>query len=82
MTQTALHKAGHLTAGTVGAPVVYLLPPVTLWFTLETKMLNHLQVGTPFHPSWWMEGDLPRFSPSDWVNVTFGIVLPKKYIFH
>lgn len=69
----ALDKAGFLAPGTVGEPVVYLLPPVTLWFTLETKMLNHIQVGTPFHPSWWVDGDLPRFSPTDWVNATFGI---------
>jgi len=69
----ALDKAGFLSPGTVGEPVVYLLPPVTLWFTLETKMLNHLQVGTPFHPTWWIDGDLPRFSPTDWVNATFGI---------
>eukprot|EP00527_Entomoneis_sp_CCMP2396_P000802 CAMPEP_0198137314 /NCGR_PEP_ID=MMETSP1443-20131203/836_1 /TAXON_ID=186043 /ORGANISM="Entomoneis sp., Strain CCMP2396" /LENGTH=570 /DNA_ID=CAMNT_0043798711 /DNA_START=71 /DNA_END=1783 /DNA_ORIENTATION=- len=69
----ALAKAGHFSPGTVGEPVIYLLPPITIWFTLETKMLNHMQVGTPFHPSWWMEGDLPRFSKTDWVNATFGI---------
>lgn len=70
----ALDKAGFLSPGTVGEPVVYLLPPITLWFTLETKMLNHIQVGTPFHPTWWIDGDLPRFSHTDWVNATFGIV--------
>jgi len=69
----ALDKAGFLLPGTIGAPVVYLLPPVTLWFTLETKMLNHMQVGTPFHPTWWIDGDLPKFSHTDWVNATFGI---------
>lgn len=69
----ALDKAGFLLPGTLGAPVVYLLPPVTLWFTLETKMLNHMQVGTPFHPTWWIDGDLPKFSNTDWVNATFGI---------
>lgn len=70
----ALDKAGFLLPGTVGEPVVYLLPPITLWFTLETKMLNHIQVGTPFHPTWWIDGYLPRFSHTDWVNATFGIV--------
>lgn len=70
---STMEKAGHLATGTVGEPIVYLLPPVTLWFTLETKMLNHIQVGTPFHPSWWVDGDLPKFSPTDWVNVTFGV---------
>lgn len=69
----ALAKAGHLAPGTVGEAVVYLLPPVTLWFTLETKMLSHMQVGTPFHPTWWVDGDLPKFSKTDYVNVSFGI---------
>ena len=68
-----LEKAGYLEIDSIGAPVVYLLPPVTLWFTLETKMLNHMQVGTPFHPSWWIDGDVPEFSPTDYVNVTFGV---------
>uniref|UniRef100_A0A7S2A4J5 Uncharacterized protein n=1 Tax=Trieres chinensis TaxID=1514140 RepID=A0A7S2A4J5_TRICV len=68
-----LAKAGALEPGTVGEAVVYLLPPVTIWFTLETKMLNHMQVGTPFHPTWWVDGDLPKFSPTDYVNVTFGV---------
>jgi len=69
----ALEKAGHLKQGTVGEPVIYLLPIVTMWFTLETKMLNHKRVGTPFHPTWYHYGDLPEFSKSDWDNVTFGI---------
>ena len=70
---SVLAKAGHLEPGTKGEAVVYLLPPVTLWFTLETKMLNHMQVGTPFHPTWWVDGDLPKFAKTDYVNVTFGV---------
>jgi len=72
-----LYRADYLTVG-MGVAVVYLLPPVTLWFSLETKLLTHLWVGTPFHPSWWMygstrEGQVPRYAKSDWVNLTFSI---------
>lgn len=74
----ALDKAEYLVSGTLGGPVVYLLPLVTLWFSLETKLLTHLWVGTPFHPSWWMYGkgvknQVARYAPNDWVNVTFSI---------
>ena len=74
----ALDKANYLRSDTLGGPVVYLLPVVTLWFSLETKLLTHLWVGTPFHPSWWMYGStkddqVPRYSKNDWINVTFSI---------
>lgn len=62
---------GELGPGTVGVAVCYLLPPVTLWFSLETKMLNHMQLGTPFHPTWWANGSVSRYAPSDLINLTF-----------
>jgi hypothetical protein len=73
----ALDRADYLTTG-LGPNVLYLVPPVTLWFSLETKLLTHLWVGTPFHPSWWMygstrPGQVERYAPSDWVNVTFSV---------
>jgi len=73
----ALNRAEYLTTG-LGPNVIYLLPPVSLWFSLETKLLTHLWVGTPFHPSWWMygstkKGQVPRYADSDWINVTFSI---------
>jgi len=73
-----LYRANYLLPDTLGGPVVYLLPIVTLWFSLETKLLTHLKVGTPFHPSWWMYGSkvvgqVPRYAASDWVNVTFSL---------
>lgn len=73
-----LDRADYLKSDTLGGPVVYLLPFVTLWFSLETKLLTHLWVGTPFHPSWWMygstkEGQVPRYAKNDWINVTFSI---------
>ena len=72
-----LNRAEYLTTG-LGINVVYLLPPVTLWFSLETKLLTHLWVGTPFHPSWWMygstkPGQVPRYADNDWVNITFSV---------
>ncbi len=74
----ALEKADYLKSDTLGGPVVYLLPFVTLWFSLETKLLTHLWLGTPFHPSWWMYGStkdiqVPRYANNDWINVTFSI---------
>lgn len=68
-----MERAGFGGPGTVGTPIVYLLPFVTMWFTLETKMLNHIQSGTPFHPSWYCEGDLQEYSKNDWVNMTFSV---------
>mmetsp|Transcript_1991 Transcript_1991/g.2900 ORF Transcript_1991/g.2900 Transcript_1991/m.2900 type:complete len:565 (-) Transcript_1991:138-1832(-) len=72
-----LNRAGYLSTG-LGVNVIYLLPPVTLWFSLETKLLTHLWVGTPFHPSWWMygstkPGQVSRYADNDWLNVTFSI---------
>jgi len=62
----------------VAYPVGLLLPVVTLWFSLETKLLTHLWTGTPFHPSWAVPknpGDpvTPKYSVSQAVNWTFSI---------
>ena len=73
----ALDRADYLRPEqTFGAVVVYLLPIGMLWFSLESKLLTHLWVGTPFHPSWWVYGDskpgqTPKYATNHWVNVTF-----------
>ena len=74
----ALDKADYLHPGTLGAPVVYLVPIGTLWLALENKMLTHLWVGSPFHPSWWIYGDAKPgqtdvYAPQDWINISYAL---------
>lgn len=69
----ALDRCGSLGPGTVGGPVALLLPAANLWFTLESKLLTHLWVGTPFHPTWWCDGAVERFAPSNLINLTFAL---------
>lgn len=61
-------------------PVGLLLPLITLWFALETKLLTHLWTGTPFHPSWAVppmddpaDPVTPQYSRFNIVNWTFSI---------
>lgn len=76
----ALDKADCLRSGTLGELVVYLLPFGVLYFALHSKLLTHLWVGSPFHPSWWLyrKRDVPteeyseRYAPNDLINKTFG----------
>lgn len=70
-----LDKAEYLRPDTLGGPVVYLLPIEILWLALENKLLTHLWVGSPFHPSWWIYGDAKKtgqtqaYSPNDWADI-------------
>lgn len=59
-------------------PVGLLLPLVTLWFALETKLLTHLWTGTPFHPSWAVPAEpgapvTAQYSSMNIINWTFSI---------
>jgi len=49
----------------------WLLPFSALWFTSESKMLCHLNVGTPLHPSWHARGLAPVWGGSPLIDVTF-----------
>lgn len=51
----------------------WLLPFSALWFTTESKMLCHLNVGTPLHPSWQARGLAPLWGGSPLIDVTFGV---------
>merc|ERR1711972_237430 len=51
--------------------ISWLLPMSALYFTTETKMLAHLEVGTPFHPSWHARGLAPVWGGYQVVNATF-----------
>jgi len=53
------------------AIISWLLPFSAIWFTLETKMLCHLGVGSPLHPSWVERGLAPLWGQSVWVDITF-----------
>lgn len=53
--------------------VSWLIPMSAVYFTCETKMLAHLRVGTPFHPSWHTRGLAPVWGQAEIVNVTFFI---------
>jgi hypothetical protein len=53
--------------------VSWLLPLAALWFTTETKMLCHLNAGTPFHPSWTALGLAPVWSGNVVVDLTFSL---------
>merc|ERR1719221_832241 len=53
--------------------ISWLLPMAAVYFTCETKMLAHLQVGTPFHPSWHARQLAPIWGGSEIVNFTFWI---------
>lgn len=51
--------------------LAWLLPIAAVWFTTETKILCHLEAGSPFHPSWTERGLAPVWADSPVVNVTF-----------
>lgn len=51
----------------------WLLPMSALWFTLETKLLANLGVGSPFHPSWVAKGLAPRYAQNVAVDLTFSV---------
>jgi len=53
------------------AIISWLLPFSAIWFTLETKMLCHLGVGSPLHPSWVERGLAPLWGQAVWVDITF-----------
>ena len=64
-----------------GFSVGYFVPLGVLWFTLETKFMTHIWVGSPYHASWWGIGDPPGTTPGSkryaWtnaVNWTFGFI--------
>jgi hypothetical protein len=75
----ALDRAEYLRPDTLGGRIVYLVPILVLWLSLESKLLTHLWVGSPFHPSWWIYGDTKKtgqtqvYSPNDWVNITYSL---------
>ncbi|MDP2307772.1 MAG: patatin-like phospholipase family protein [Pseudomonadota bacterium] len=49
----------------------WLIPFAAVWFTSETKLLCHLGVGSPFHPSWLARGLAPKWGGSPAVDFTF-----------
>lgn len=51
--------------------IAWLLPFSAIWFTIETKMLANLGVGTPLHPSWPARGLAPMWGGSVTIDVTF-----------
>ncbi|MEB3198391.1 MAG: hypothetical protein VKP62_14420 [Candidatus Sericytochromatia bacterium] len=51
--------------------VAWLLPFSAVWFTLETKLLANLGVGSPLHPSWPARGLGPLWGGSPVVDLTF-----------
>lgn len=51
----------------------WLLPMSAVWFTLETKLLANLGVGSPFHPSWVERGLAPRYAGIVAVDLTFSL---------
>ena len=69
-----LHRADMLKPGTVGEPVVYLFPSIGFVFTLNSKYLTHIWVSTPFHTTWWCEGQMPKFAESEAINFLFSLL--------
>lgn len=53
--------------------VSWLLPMSAVYFTSWTKLLCHLQVGSPFHPSWHARRLAPVWGGADVINATFWI---------
>jgi hypothetical protein len=53
------------------AVVAWLLPFSAGWFTLETKLLANLGVGSPLHPSWPARGLAPVWGGTPVVDLTF-----------
>jgi hypothetical protein len=66
-----LHRIQMLERGTIGEPVVFLMPLADVWFGLNSKYLTHIWVGTPFHPTWWCDGQMPAYAKNDLVNFIF-----------
>lgn len=53
------------------AVIGWLLPFSAVWFTLETKLLANLGVGSPLHPSWPARGLAPVWGGTPVVDLTF-----------
>jgi hypothetical protein len=53
------------------AVIAWLLPFSAVWFTLETKLLANLGVGSPLHPSWPARGLAPLWGGTPVVDLTF-----------
>jgi hypothetical protein len=51
----------------------WLLPMSAVYFTSWTKLLCHLQVGSPFHPSWHARDLAPVWAGANVINATFWI---------
>jgi hypothetical protein len=72
-----IDRAGLLSTGFLGPSIGYAVPLGILWFTLETKFMTHIWVGTPYHPTWSCEGappGTPRYAWTDAVNWTFSFI--------
>ena len=55
------------------AIISWLLPFSSIWFTTSTKLLVHLGVGTPFHPSWPARGLAPVWGNSVITDINFSL---------
>ena len=53
--------------------ITWLLPFSSVWFTTSTKLLVHLGVGTPFHPSWPERGLAPTWGNSIITDINFSL---------
>ena len=53
--------------------ISWLLPFSSIWFTSSTKLLVHLEVGTPFHPSWAAKELAPVWGGSIITDINFSM---------
>lgn len=72
----ALKKAEYLDTP-MGMYLAKFLAPLSLnFFCLYSKFLIHINIGAPFHPTWWVDSDFPMQAPveRDYINVLYGVI--------